>query len=835
MVKLHNDPRDSRQTRVTRRVSTVLMLGFVVRLLVAPWTASVIDDAVWYRAAANGMHGVGIYARLQFSYPPVWGYLVQGVGWLLLHVGLHPTNLAQADPRLHPATVATNAFSTTVTTPLFAVAYKLVLVLFDFLTACLLRSTATQLRGRDAGRRASQRAGQLAFMSWWLNPFVILEVAGHGALDVIVAFSVLLTMVLLLSGRDGWAGAALAFGVLTKISPVFIGPAAVVFIVVTSNPGRRIRRIAEFVAGGAIATAALLMPVLLSGQLRAAVTASSSRVGTGSVVGGVSVFGLKNLRFFSWFTDAVNNHRAAVGLLTSSLQVVAACVAAAWIMRSRRGDPAFRLVAASTLVLACVVVTSPLSNPQYLLWLLPGLVLLASVWGVGAWPSAVICASASAYDLALLGPLAFVAPAAISIGVPTVTTVSQSIVLWQNLRAPFWATTGRGSILVLCALLILGSLIGLAVMVLRHRARVPATMTEAWPVTTTTRTWPGAYLQRVTLAVLVLTLLAAFVSYPRRHPASPRLTVARDRTGVRVIAQGGVDRATQHLRLVAVPVKDTRPKNIAVYVDDAYPTRGSDQRTAKGIFDHLHAELVFQRYRGRVAEIDASGFAGALRDIRSAPHTIIVAMTGMFPVAVFSTTADLVSPWVKAGGTLVWGGTPVGAWSAPPRASTISGPDDVSLGPQGVERLLGPGLLGTPPDLRRYAFQRTPTAAALDLDYQDTGVSLLDTGLRAHRRMIGWTSSGRSSISVVRRGRGSFVLFEGPIFYEEIVVRDLSRLILAGVLSATGPIRWRDVNPSVVARHSGFAWNFSVGSGPVVVSLLDPAPDGVVFTRSGLN
>ena len=112
---------------------------------------------------------------------------------------------------------------------------------------------------------------------------------------------------------------------------------------------------------------------------------------------------------------------------------------------------------------------------------------------------------------------------------------------------------------------------------------------------------------------------------------------------------------------------------------------------------------------------------------------------------------------------------------------------------------------------------------------------MLDTGVRAHRKMIGWTSSGRSSISVVRRGRGSFVLFEGPIFYEEIVVRDLSRLILAGALSATGPFLWRDVKPSAVARRSGFAWDFSVGSGPVVVSLLDPAPDGVVFTRSGRN
>ena len=335
------NPRDFRQTRVTRRVSVVVVLGFAIRLLLAPWTASVIDDAVWYRAAANGMHGVGIYARLQFSYPPVWGYLLQSIGWVLAHAGLHPTNLATNDQRLLPAILATNAFSTTVTTPLFAVAYKLVLIAFDFLTACLLRTAATRLRAADAGQFAGERAGRLAFMSWWLNPFVILEVAGHGALDVIVAFSILLTLVLLLSGKDTWAGAALAFGVLTKISPIFIGPAAVAFIVVTSDPGRRIRRIAAFFAGGAIATAVLLMPVVLSGQLRAAVNASSSRVGTGSVVGGVSVFGLKNLRFLSWITDAVNNHRAAVGLFTSAIQVLAACAAAAWVMRSRRGTPLF--------------------------------------------------------------------------------------------------------------------------------------------------------------------------------------------------------------------------------------------------------------------------------------------------------------------------------------------------------------------------------------------------------------------------------------------------------------------------------------------------------------
>ncbi|MDQ1448726.1 MAG: hypothetical protein QOC79_1697, partial [Actinomycetota bacterium] len=765
----------------------------------------------------------------------VWGYLLQGLGWVLLHLGLHPADLATADRRLIPATLATNSFSTTVPTPVFALAFKLVLIVFDFLTACLLRTAAIRLRGEDAGRRAAEHAGRVAFMSWWLNPLVILEVAGHGALDVIVAFSILLTLVLLLCGRDGWAGAALAFGILTKISPIFVLPVAAAFIVVTSDPGRRNRRLAAFGAGGAITTTVLLTPVLLSGQLRAAVTASLGRLETGAIVGGVSVFGLKNLRFFYLLTETVNSHRAAVGLLTSALQVVAACAAAVWVMRSRRGDPAFRLVAATGLVLAFAISTSLLANTIYLLWLLPELVLLASVWGVGVWQSAVVSSSAAAYAVAQLGPLAFLAPAAVATGVPSVTTVSQSVVLWQYLRAPFWATTGRGSVLVLCALLILGSFVGLALTVIRHGSTPETTRPRRGSMRLSPANWPVAHLQRLTLAVLVLTLVAAFLSYPRDHPAAPRLTVVRDQSGIRVYAQGAVDRAARRLRIVAVPVTDPRPKNIAVYVDNAYPVLGTDQRAAKGIFDHLHAELILQQYNGRVAQIDAAGFARALRDVRSAPRTIIVAMTGMFPARVFSTTTNLVSRWVAAGGTLVWGGSPIGAWSTPPSAETNRKPGDISAGPQGVERLLGRGFIGTPQDLRRYAVRRTPMAKALDLAYQDTGVGLLAAGVRPRRTAIGWSSSGRSSISLVRSGLGSFVLFEGPIFNEEIVVRDLSRLIFSGGLSATGPVRWRDVDRSAFTRPSGFAWRIAVASGPVIVSLLDPTTEGVVFTRSALK
>ena len=75
-------------------------------------------------------------------------------------------------------------------------------------------------------------------------------------------------------------------------------------------------------------------------------------------------------------------------------------------------------------------------------------------------------------------------------------------------------------------------------------------------------------------------------------------------------------------------------------------------------------------------------------------------------------------------------------------------------------------------------------------------------------------------------------MFEGPIFFEEVVVRDLTRLILSGAISATGAIRWRDVDPSAVARRAGFTWRIPIGKGPVIVALLDPTAEGAVFTRS---
>src|SRR5207253_2427293 len=189
----------------------------------------------------------------------------------------------------------------------------LVLVAFALATALLLRSAVFRLCGRGGtGRRAARRA----FILWWLNPFVIFAVSAHGAADVIIAFSILLTIVLMLDGRDMSAGAAFAFGVLSKISPIFIGPVIVVFILASPSARNGIRRLMMFAFGAASTTLVLLAPIVVSHQLRGMLTASTARVESGATVGGVSIFGLKNLRPLSWLPAFTNGHRSGLRLAT---------------------------------------------------------------------------------------------------------------------------------------------------------------------------------------------------------------------------------------------------------------------------------------------------------------------------------------------------------------------------------------------------------------------------------------------------------------------------------------------------------------------------------------
>jgi hypothetical protein len=413
----------------------------------------------------------------------------------------------------------------------------------------------------------------------------------------------------------------------------------------------------------------------------------------------------------------------------------------------------------------------------------------------------------------------------VTLGLPSATTLSTALVRWQRLGVAFWATTGRGAILALCELLILGSFASLIYAITRKaRTRPEEPFADSVP---TRPVMPLAIL----IAVIVVTTFAGILTNARPDPSEVQLTASRDARQINVRARGRLDGSTSHLRLVAIPIRDAVQANVAVYVDKAYPVLWTDQRAANGIRDHLRSELVLHDYAGRITTVDASRLERVLRDVAAASRTVVVMMSGVFPARDFSTSTDLVGPWVRAGGRLIWGGPAPGLWSARPGGAVSGRPGSESAGQSGVDRLLGPGFLATPADPQRFARTPTPFSSALGLSYRETGLSLLTTDARAGRVPLGYTRSGRSSISLVRRGTGAIVMFEGPIFDEEIVARDASRLILSGAIASTGPPLSHEVEGSAVSTGTGAVWQFTTPPERVAVSIFDPNAEGVIFTR----
>src|ERR1700730_18082456 len=129
------------------------------------------------------------------------------------------------------------------------------------------------------------------------------------------------------------------------------------------------------------------------------------------------------------------------------------------------------------------------------------------------------------------------------------------------------------------------------------------------------------------------------------------------------------------MRLVAFPVLGPPARsNVVVFVDPRFPGPDSTPRGVQGVYDHLSAELRVRRDPRSVDAVNLAGLEAILADQTNAAERIIVMMTGSWPASVYSRSVDQVTPWVRAGGTLIWGGDAIGYYSV--HASTIFDPSD---------------------------------------------------------------------------------------------------------------------------------------------------------------
>jgi hypothetical protein len=338
----------------------------------------------------------------------------------------------------------------------------------------------------------------------------------------------------------------------------------------------------------------------------------------------------------------------------------------------------------------------------------------------------------------------------------------------------------------------------------------------------------------VAAALVVLTLGAElFVEFGvAAVPAAGARLVSAARTGstVKVAIDAPGASGSGHLELVAVPVAAVpRSRDIFAYVDSAYPISGSTDTAQVGFPYHLRSDAKLSRYAGSITNIDASQLRTTLRDLGAAPRRVITVMSGAFPRSVLSTHIDLVSPWVHAGGTLIWAGDEIGYYGALPHVA-LDYTDPVNLRDQGPTQLLG--VDSVRPSLNPYALGtvQTTAARALGLQYDRTGTAVSSDFAVGHGgAVLGWEDGAYNSIATVPHGKGMYVVFGGGVDDEAVAAHDVMRILISGVIDRAGPISARAVH---VTRANGrsvveAALGVPASAHAIVLTLVDTDPLGV--------
>lgn len=382
MRAFFSSARSSFKSATSSPIFPLIVLGICLRLALAPFLTWTIDASFWYRSAMDFMSGIGIYGSDTFSYPPLWAYTFLPFVWVLSliippqYLGTYSEAFASAAPEMY-------MMVPTITSPLFNMAFKLPLILAETLVGILIYKIALEFTTQDQAKKA--------FSLWYLNPLVILCSTVFGQFDVFPAMMALLGIMLLYKKKYIFCGLAIGMGFLYKISPVFLLPLCFAFCAASVLRGTRVEGQAarklggvaagciKIVAGFSIPVCLFILPLLGTGIYTEVVSVRMKY----ETVNGMNM----------WFWGMHPELSAAAAsfwsewhgaiLVLEAFLVAAISFAAFWTLlrgKLRGGGSFFTLIISSAIILLFAVLFPQKTNPNYIIWVLPFMVLACSIF-----------------------------------------------------------------------------------------------------------------------------------------------------------------------------------------------------------------------------------------------------------------------------------------------------------------------------------------------------------------------------------------------------------------------------------------------------------------------
>ena len=347
-----------------------VFFGLILRYVLGLYTSEARDDQIWIYQALNASYGLGVYHRWDFAYPPVWGYLL-GIFAKLFSLIYDPRNFSSNINELYDISLKTLSVSPITPSPGFNFITKTPLFIVDLVIGYIIYKFVSE-------KSCSKEKSIIAFNLWFMNPLVIYSSAIIGKFESVVCFFTFLSIILLYKKYYFFSGCTLMLGVLTKIFPINLIPLFLIIIFI-SNKNKithAISNIFTFSLGSLVSAVLILSPLFLTYTFENCLTATTLRVHTGLIVGGLSPWAVRYLLGYEWIEEWANRNSFLIVNIQEILIILAMFFLLVIIWRNISRPYEKYLWYGTFYILLITFLTMFILNPPYLVWVVPILVVL---------------------------------------------------------------------------------------------------------------------------------------------------------------------------------------------------------------------------------------------------------------------------------------------------------------------------------------------------------------------------------------------------------------------------------------------------------------------------
>jgi len=401
----------------------LIIIGVLLRMVLMSYFIWPYDINACYSGLMYFINGNDPYALHASIYPPLTYFLLFPLFSFAYQFGFSFGSHSISEA------VTTTSFDGSVAicqvNPLFLVLWKLPLLCVDLLTGILIYYFARELV-------VDPKIPKRCFLVWFFNPFTLVVSYLHGSYDLFVAFFIVLGAFFLYKQNYFSAGLSFGLGTLTKTSPIFIAlPLAVVLLFKGVLGSLNIHNLKANTlvffkfAVGCVVPLLSFAPLFIE-YLYLMYVGISKEI---SITGGLN----------QWFFAADPQRSYLINLHIGTIQTVFSYYPAICFVISVLFCKFLKLSHEKILFITAfftnlIYFFLPITlQPQYLLWILPLLVVLSSVRKSFIWPLSLYSAAGFAFYLSLQGPQIFLYPLAMYTSLCTPEQLVKNVMNYANL------------------------------------------------------------------------------------------------------------------------------------------------------------------------------------------------------------------------------------------------------------------------------------------------------------------------------------------------------------------------------------------------------------------